>query len=416
MGTVQTSFPTIRKLSLLLAMPFILVPLSAKAQSYDDAINALLGNECTGLNGGPRDTEQIAGVGSGLNAICGASFGANPPPGSSSSSSGSGASATSAARQVVQKRIQVAREAEDAVTAGASSETVTDVFSAQGLSVFVSTGYEYLSKDETRFEDGYDSDNIDFTLGADYRVTDWLIAGLAFNYTYTAGDFDGGGDFETNRFGGLLYGTVAPIDNAFVDLVLGYAYNDLESKRQALFVDELGNRFGGAVRADYGGDEYSASAFSGYDFAVDNITFGPRAGLGLIHFDNENYTEDGDTGLELKVGGNNRTSLKSRLGVFASIAFSTDIGVIVPQFSGFWVHEYLDDQRNIDARFAQDNRPNPAEFKFKRENPERDWGELSVGVATLLPNGWQPFANVSAYVGNDRYDSYAGTLGLRADF
>jgi outer membrane autotransporter protein len=333
------------------------------------------------------------------------------------SASGSGASTINAARQLVQKRLDVAREAEGEQPTpggGASSDFEAEIL--PGVGVFISTGFEYLSKSNNRYEDGYKSNNVNVTLGADYRVTDWLTTGVAFNYIYTDAEFDDGGGVDTNTYGGLLFGTVNPVDNAFIDVVLGYARNNFDQKRQARYTNELGTTFEGPVRADYDGNEYSAGAHTGYDFVVDNITFGPRAGVDFIRFDSDNYKEKGDTGLELRVSDNDQTSLQSRFGAFASIALSTSFGVIVPQLNAAWVHEYLNDSRNINARFAQDNRANPTEFKYKRESPERNWGEIGVGVSAVLANNWQPFTNFSTFVGNARFNSYAGTLGVRKDF
>jgi len=147
-----------------------------------------------------------------------------------------------------------------------------------------------------------------------------------------------------------------------------------------------------------------------------NFTIGPRLGLDLIHTDNENYREKGDTGLELHIDGYSKTSLQSSLGMQAPAAFSTQFGVLIPQLSAAWIHEFEDDQRNINARFVQDLRPNPTEFKFKRENPDRNYVDVGIGISAVLANGLQPFVNFATLIGNDRYDSYAVAIGLRADW
>ena len=33
----------------------------------------------------------------------------------------------------------------------------------------------------------------------------------------------------------------------------------------------------------------------------------------------------------------------------------------------------------------------------------------------ILPNGWQPFVNFRAMVGNEQFNNYAGMFGLRIE-
>jgi hypothetical protein len=38
-----------------------------------------------------------------------------------------------------------------------------------------------------------------------------------------------------------------------------------------------------------------------------------------------------------------------------------------------------------------------------------------MGLLMVLPNGWQPFVNFRAMVGNTQFNNYAGTFGLRIE-
>ena len=400
--------------SLFLFASFMCPP--ALAQTYDEAITGLLVSACAGLNPIRDQSGKPLFFGPQLTDICELRAAGPPAPGlGSAGSSGSGASVMRVTARV-QERLRTAREAaedQDKKGGGASADTVIDL--GDGLGVFVTAEYESLDKDRTRFEDGYDSDNWSMLLGVDYRFRKWFVGGVALNFGHHDGDYDQGGGFDTDAYGGTGYASFQPSDRKFVDVVLGYTRKDEDRKRQARFTDILGHTYQGPVRADFNGDEYSAGVLAGYDYPIMNFTIGPRLGLDLIHTDNENYREKGDTGLELRIDGNNKTSLQSRVGMQATAAFSTQFGVLIPQVSAAWIHEFEDDQRNINARFGQDLRPNPTEFKFKRENPDRNYVDVGIGISAVLANGLQPFANFATLIGNDRYDSYAVAIGLRAD-
>jgi outer membrane autotransporter protein len=321
---------------------------------------------------------------------------------------------------IVQERLRTAREAEGEqgdTGGGASSDTVIDL--GGGLGVFFSGGYESLNKNNNRYEDGYDSDIASTTAGIDYKISDWLVAGVAFNYSNFDGSYDDGGGFDDDSYGGLLYASLFPMERTFIDVTLGYARQDYDRKRNAFFDpdDALpGDEVSGRIKGDYNGDEFNAGFLSGYDLPIDNFTIGPRLGLSWIRVDQDSYKETGNTGLELRIDSDTRTSVQSSLGFQATAAFSTGFGVLVPQFAAAWVHEYAGGARNVNASFVDDARPDPTTFKFKREKPIRDWGDLSLGVSAVLPNGLQPFANFGTMVGNGRFTSYAGTLGMRADW
>jgi outer membrane autotransporter protein len=96
------------------------------------------------------------------------------------------------------------------------------------------------------------------------------------------------------------------------------------------------------------------------------------------------------------------------------VGIDTSFGILVPQASVAWVHEFLNDDRNIDARLVE--APAGPSFTFQREPPARDWANIGLGVSALLSNGLQPFVQVATMQGNENFVSYGGTIGLRKEF
>jgi uncharacterized protein YhjY with autotransporter beta-barrel domain len=304
-------------------------------------------------------------------------------------------------------------------TGGASPEIVAGP--AQGLSLFVSAGVFALNHHNNRFEDGYEAQLPTVTAGADYWFTPRLLAGVAFNYTNFDGTYDDGGGFDKDIFGPVLYATFLPLERAFVNVVLGYARNENSNDRKVVIPrindDDPGlpvPPFIGHTAADYAEDQYSAGLQAGYDHPIGSFTIGPRVGFALNYSEVDSFKEKGDTGGELRYSGLNQTSVQSSVGVAATVAVPIPNGVLLPQASFAWVHEYANDARNVDARFV-DASPSP-KFTFKRERPARDWANIAVGVSASLTNGLQPFVQFVTVQGNDNYVSYGGTAGLRFSF
>jgi outer membrane autotransporter protein len=285
----------------------------------------------------------------------------------------------------------------------------------QGVGVFFSAGAYAVDHFNNRFEDGYEAQLPTVTIGSDYRINDWLLAGLAFNYTNYDGTYDDGGGFDKHIFGPLLYAAFLPFDGAFTNIVLGYARQENRNTRlaSASRVDEPLIPFG-HTSADYGENQYTAGILAGYDQPIGTVTIGPRLGLAFSHESIENFKEDGDTGLELRYRNLNQNSMQSSLGIQASVGIETSFGILVPQAGVAWVHEFLNGDRNIDSRLVE--APAGPGFTFRREPPARDWANIGLGVSALLANGLQPFAQFTTIQGNENFVSYGGTAGLRKEF
>jgi uncharacterized protein with beta-barrel porin domain len=292
-----------------------------------------------------------------------------------------------------------------------------------GTNVFLSAGAYALNHYNNRYEDGYEAQLPTVTVGADYRVNDSLLAGLAFNYTNYDGTYDDGGGFDKHIFGPLLYATFLPFQGAFANVVLGYARQENRNNRLASASScgspgppcdpgEEPSISEGHTSADYSENQYTAGVLAGYDQPFGNVTVGPRLGLAFSYEDFESIKEEGDTGLELRYNNLNQTSVQSSLGVQASVSFETAHGIVVPQAAVAWVHEYANSDRNIDARLVEASPAAPS-FTFQREPPARDWASIGLGVSALLTNGLQPFVQFATIQGNENFVSYGGTAGVR---
>jgi hypothetical protein len=65
------------------------------------------------------------------------------------------------------------------------------------------------------------------------------------------------------------------------------------------------------------------------------------------------------------------------------------------------------------VRFAQDLRAIPRVFQFQTDESVIDYFQAGISAIAVLPNGIQPFLNLKSIIGNDHFDNYAVTLGVR---
>lgn len=279
-----------------------------------------------------------------------------------------------------------------------------------GLSAYLSAGGTAVNHRNNPYEDGYHAVVPEVAVGVDYLITSWMLAGLAFNYSNIDGNYDEGGNFDTNNYGPMIYVTFLPFKGAFINTVFGYTWQD--NSNQRLSDPSLGAA--GPISADYNTNVYSASILSGYDYPIDNFTVGPRLGASVAHWQTDNFTERGSTGLEMKYSGLNQTSVQSSFGLQASVVIETSFGYLVPQMAAAWVHEYANDARNTQAQFVEAS-PSPV-FTFQREKPARNWADIGIGATAVLPNGLQPFVQFATMQGNDNFVTYGGSAGVRASF
>jgi outer membrane autotransporter protein len=343
------------------------------------------------------------------------------PAAGPSESGGGGAAIPNTLPTIFQQRMREARgdEKEPAIF-GASADAVAEYAGGVGLFFSVSSGD--LERDLTKFEDGYDSDIWRITAGIDYQFNNRFTAGFALDYYQHDGQYDSGGGFENDYFGLLVFGSVLPMDNLFLQAYGGLALAEYDRNRFAVFVDtdfEFGPKeifpiAGGAVRGSYDGLGFRAGALTGYHIAIKRFTVSPRLGFDWLRREFDDYSENGDTGLELQFDDDDQKFFQSRVGLAASMAFKTRFGAIVPQAAFDWRHEFENDQRNIDVSFVGDTRAK--QFSFETEPPDRDWYEINAGIVAVLPHDLQAYGNFRMLSGHSFYDGQAVTLGLRADF
>lgn len=379
---------------------------TANAQTFTKASSDNLQTICNTLPGSVLPGSQLESICNGLNQGQGAA--------ANTASSGVGTQSQPASlliSQQLKKDAQTKQERQDRPKSGSA-----DAIAANwgNFSTFLTAGATTLRHRNNEFEQGYNSTIPSVTVGAGYSISKSLEAGLAFNYSNSNADFNTGGGFNVDSYTPLLYINYLPFDNAFASLALGYTRQNQTNNRLAVagVNGTTGNVISGFTSGKLSANQYTLNFLSGYDHPIDTFTIGPRVGVDVRQWEMNSYQESSNTGLELSYNSQYQTSIQSTLGLAASSAHRLKYGVLIPQLSASWVHEYANSSRTINSHFVQATNSAP-NFQFQTENPAQDWAVINLGASFVMQRDVQVFANFLTVQGNRNFESYGGNLGLK---
>jgi uncharacterized protein with beta-barrel porin domain len=237
------------------------------------------------------------------------------------------------------------------------------------------------------------------TGGFDYRFSDRVAAGFLFNFSGATTTFNqGSGDLDADIYRFMPFATVTPFENAYIDILAGYAYQTYDSRR---------NSSGTLATANYSADQALAAINLGYSVPLGALEITGFAGGSYIDTEVGGYTEKG-TGL--KIGSYQVSSWTSTVGMEFAYTYSVPFGVLIPHLRLEWTHEFANDQRSVSV-FV----PAQGSFSLPTGNPIRDWGKVMAGVQTLLPGGMTGFVNYEAQIMSGG-ENHMVEGGLRLEF
>ena len=289
------------------------------------------------------------------------------------------------------------------------------------LGGFISANYGFGERDSTLNTNGFDYDSIGLTGGMDYRIDTNMIIGAMLSYHDISSDFNqtttvAGGDVQAKGWGGSLYGTYYT-DQAYIDLSMGYGTGSYDTKRNIIIPSHTTVAgINQTATGDTDSSDFSASVGAGYDYSSQALTYGPYFRLSYLSVDIDGYSESGAeaSGLNLNVTGQKWESLSSVLGAKFSYSLSHSFGVVVPQASIGWVHEYESDAQNVTATYVDDPRQNI--LTARTNNPDRDYFEVNLGVSVVLREGAQIYASYDSVVGLNDLTQHFVSVGGRWEF
>ncbi|MCO6442080.1 MAG: autotransporter domain-containing protein [Nitrococcus mobilis] len=291
-----------------------------------------------------------------------------------------------------------------------------DILDLGRLSAFVTGNFSILERDGTGNEQGFESNAWDITVGADYRFWDNLVLGGALGYADSAADVNGNaGESDVTALTTTLYGKYYFPERYYVSGALTYSHNQYDSTRDVTL--------GAArqlARGDTNGNQFGANLNGGYDLTYQALTVALQGRITYLNTGIDGYKEKASdsgapgSGTLLRIGNQTIDSLVTELATQLTYAISTGIGVISPTFRVGWAHEFLNDQRFIDARFLND--PTGQRFSVRTDEPDRNYFNLGFGASAVFPHGLSVFLFTEWFEGRSDTRYYAFTAGARLEF
>jgi outer membrane autotransporter protein len=254
---------------------------------------------------------------------------------------------------------------------------------------------------------GFDFTIAGFNAGADYRVRDDLLLGLASGYSHTGAGFHGsGGSIENNTWPLTAYAAYLP-QSFYAYGSMGYALNLFSLERQI--------SFGGlnrTAKSSPTGNQFNIYAEAGYDLRLQRLMVTPVVSLAYSSLWVDGFTESGAESLNLKVPSQQATSLQTGVGGKVALPLTRDSVVVVPQVYATYQHEYSDSSRGLDARLSQAG----STFAFRTGAPHRNFAVVGANVNLLTQKNLQVQLDYNAEVGRGNYTAHYVSAGVRWQF
>lgn len=287
------------------------------------------------------------------------------------------------------------------------------------LGFWMNSSYSFGDNDSTFNQLGYDYDSWAAIIGADYKLSNQLIIGLAFDYNHIDANFDHSrGGTDTDSYTGSLYGSYFITDRFHLDAVASYGGSDYDIERKLFYVITTGALAGTVdtkAKGETDGDQLSFNFSAGYDYNYEGLSISPYANINYLTIQIDSYKENRNSGdgWAMKFDEQNIQSLTSTLGSQISYAFSVPFGVIIPQVHGAWHHEYKNSSRTAKATLLGDALGQKINIDI--DGPDRDFFTVGADVSAILAHGVTTFASYNALVGYNNVDSHTFTLGFRLE-
>ena len=250
--------------------------------------------------------------------------------------------------------------------------------------------------------DGYDSDQIVFTMGGDIAFGESIRIGVLASYADIEntdesinGAATGTSEVESIRVGGYFAANM--LERGFFNAEFSYLTGSVDESRGGFF---------GTIASDYDFDGIAGRAVIGYDLLGDeNISLTPSLGINAARISFDDAVETG--GFGFTVSRDDAEFVEARLGAEFGAVISEGVSGFI---QGTVVHDLIDDQGD----FAVSSAELPT-FSLGLPAREQDRFELSAGATIDVSKN---FSIGLGYLGDfaDGYNAHSGRANFRLSF
>jgi uncharacterized protein with beta-barrel porin domain len=291
-------------------------------------------------------------------------------------------------------------------------------------------------KAPTPWEDAFDVDGYDLTLGADYRFNSEWIGGVVLGLTNQEIDFDSSksvvdGGIESEGYS-LMPFAIYQQENMFISLSLGYQVLSFETVRNIQYASGVNSSVADTDSTVESSNDSNVISFTGewgYNYIEGAFSAEPFLKINFNDTSIDAFIERDvtGTGLDLDVSEQSFDSLESSAGLRFRYTFTPSAGVITPYLNLQSIHQYKNNARTFSARYANSATADKV-FQLSSEKLDDQYYAVSYGISSVLRGGRQSegdgaigggvqmFIQYKQILELDHYDLSTFTLGIRYEF
>jgi len=252
------------------------------------------------------------------------------------------------------------------------------------------------------------SDNANFTLGADVRATEHLSAGVALGVGQSMANFAGGtGGYKLQDITGLGYLTYHN-GGGYVGGYANFGQANFKDIRRHIQIGAMRRTETG--KAD--GSHLGGGITGGWWFDFNSIRTGPFATLEWQTAKVNGYSENGNDSTAMWFGSQQRDSLVATLGWRLQGHWDVGNTVLSPYAEIAWNRDDKADPRSAQAGLNSMN----GSFALTGFTPDKKWGTADIGLSTQLTSNISSWIGYSGRFGDDsqKYNSF--NMGFMVKF
>ncbi|MBL4608680.1 MAG: autotransporter outer membrane beta-barrel domain-containing protein [Pseudomonadales bacterium] len=297
---------------------------------------------------------------------------------------------------------------------GSSSNTDWDYFYKR-INTFTSFDGSFSERDETVDDAGFESIHLKFLFGADYRINNTFLVGTAITLGRSETELAmNRGTADSTAVNWTLFSFHQIRDYWSINATLMFQNTDYKNSRKINITlpPMVGNY---SLSAESSAKQTGLLLGSDYQWQL------PRAfeisllnQINAVRTETDSFRESGNTGFELSIDAQEVNNTAMNNGIELRKPMNQTWGVVIPQISIHWTHQFADQSREIKAAFIHDPQANLIAYSTK--DSDSDYFTTQLGAVFVVPNGINAFAQLSSILGFEHYDNTSLSIGLRGEF
>lgn len=253
--------------------------------------------------------------------------------------------------------------------------------------------------------------DLDYTLvgvsgGIDYRFSERFVAGFGVGYGRDRTDMgDNGTESRANAYSAAVYGSFKPIDNFFIDALVGGSILDFDSTR---FITADGSLTDGKRN----GHQLFGSLTAAYEFRREAWLVSPYGRMEMSRSWLDGYAEEGGSIYRLTYGDQTVDTVTGVVGLRANYAIDYTWGRLIPGVRAEYAHDFQGSSRAVMGYSALGGLP----YALDVEGESSDSANVGLSLDFSFDNAWTMGVEYRTGFGSSGASDHALALRVGAKF